>query len=151
MLYACDLKWWDAYHAETADFPGERWTQDEQAAKKYGLRWVRGSVGYDLSLDPERIHYGGNSGFQCLNMAVLAGASRVILTGYDMGHLGGRAHWHPDHPGGMHNPSEGQCARWREAFATAARQLADLPVEVINCSRHTRLDCFPKAKLEDVL
>ncbi|HCZ48509.1 MAG TPA: hypothetical protein DCZ11_05850, partial [Gammaproteobacteria bacterium] len=56
-----------------------------------------------LSASPLRIHQGGNSGYQALNLAVLLGAERVILLGYDM-HGG---HWHGRHGGRLNNPEPG--------------------------------------------
>lgn len=106
-----------------------------------------------LSFDPTTLNIGeGNSGFQALNLATLLGASRVVLLGYDMGHSGkGRRHWHGDHPSGMNNPEESNFTRWRTGFAEAVPDLKKAGVEVVNCSRQTTLECFPRATLEDVL
>src|ERR1039458_2314613 len=38
---------------------------------------------FGLSLDPKQIVTGSNSGYQALNIAVLAGAKTIILIGFD--------------------------------------------------------------------
>ena len=51
----------------------------------------------------------------------------------------------------MNNPSLANYQRWMVMFETLGPDLSRAGVEVINCSLDTALDCFPKAKLEDVL
>lgn len=152
LLYACDGTWWDAYQG-APDFPGAKWSQDGPASERYGLRRVRAAVGQAFSLDPTRIGTGANSGFQAVNIAVLAGAARVLLIGFDMGLDQGRTHHHGDHPGGLNNPNEAQAERWRSAFEDAAETLrrANHPVEIVNCSRRTALSCFPRGELSACL
>lgn len=86
-----------------------------------------------------------------MNLATLAGAEVILLLGYDMQATDGKTHWHGDHPPGLNNPKEGNYARWRQNFATMIPDLAELSVEVVNCSRKTALKGFPMARLEDVL
>jgi hypothetical protein len=144
ILYACDLKWWD-WHKGVPDFAGERWTQDADAARKYGLSYVRGKGGKGLSTDTGTIHTGSNSGYQAINLAYLFGARRVILTGYDM-KVGpnGAAHWFGNHPDNIVSNHSG----WLAGFKTIVDQRL---VEVINCTRDTALTCFPQMSIEEAL
>lgn len=90
----------------------------------------------------------GNSGAGAIKLAVELGAKEIILLGYDCQHTGGKAHWHPDHPPGMGNA--GTVAKWPAQF----QEIADtLPphVKVINCTRQTALECWPRADLECAL
>jgi hypothetical protein len=86
-----------------------------------------------------------------VNLAMLLGAKRIVLLGYDMkAGARGKKHHHPDHAG--RNPTgAAQFKGWVAAFATMAPDLAKAGVEILNCSRETALDMFPRAKLEDVL
>lgn len=85
-----------------------------------------------------------------MNLAVLLGASAIILLGYDMKFgSSGRKHWHPDHAG--RNPTEGQLRGWAENFRSTLSDLAMARVDVINATTDTALECFPRARLEDVL
>lgn len=101
-----------------------------------------------LSFDPKVLHTGGNSGYQAINLAVLLGAKKILLLGYDMSKPNGRSHWHGDHPEGMNNPEDGHFKRWKEAFATILPDLEKAGVEVVNCTDGSELNCFRRASLE---
>lgn len=104
--------------------------------------------GEGLSLDPERIVTGRHSGFQALNLAVLAGATRILLLGYDGGAApDGRTHWHDGHPVASADISQ----YLRSSFSAAERQLAEAGVEVVNCSLSSAINSFPKATLAEAL
>lgn len=103
-----------------------------------------------MSRDPDFIHTGGNGGYQLLNIAALAGATRILLTGYDMQPgPAGEEHWFGSHPPEVRVGMN--FAKWIAAFETTPPDLAAMGVEVINCTRSTALTCFPRACLEDVL
>jgi hypothetical protein len=115
----------------------------------YGIRRIAGENKPGLSLNPALIHTGGNSGYQALNLVYHFGVSRVLLIGYDMQKTGNRSHWHGDHPAGLHRSSP--YSEWVRRFKRLAADLKQAGVEVINCSEHTALPYFPRARLEDVL
>jgi hypothetical protein len=146
--YFCDRKWYNWHKDQKCftKFRGVRITQDDVPDKSI-LR-VRGKHDNGMSFDPTLIHYGSNSGFQALNIAVLMGASRVLLLGYDM-RFGpnDEAHWFGDHPDKVRS---NYCA-WLSKFSIAADQLKSKHIEVINCSRRTALRCFKRENLESVL
>lgn len=157
LLYACDFQWWGE-NPKAAEFAGLKVTATaRELAKRPWLKRVPYEEGAGssaevpgLSLDPTRIHTGGNSGYQALNLAVLLGASRILLTGYDMG-AGSALHWHEDHRRPLSNPPKSSFPHWRRRFGTTLPDLRRAGVEVINCSRETALECFPRARLEDVI
>ncbi len=101
-----------------------------------------------LSLNPAVLHTGKNSGYQAINLAVLFGASRILLLGYDM-QPGpkGQEHWHVDHP----NLSRSTYAVFLSHFPSLVEPLKAAGVEVINCTRRTALTCFPHMSLEQAL
>ncbi len=104
--------------------------------------------GAGLSRDPGYLVTGWNSGFQALNLAILAGASRVLLLGFDACHTAdGRSHWHGGHP----TPSSGDYEPFLRAFSAAEGAIADAGVEVVNCSQISRINAFPKMPLEETL
>lgn len=148
LLYAADYRWWD-HHDGVVGFAGERWTQDERAAKEFGLNWVAGRDAAGFSFDRERIHYGRNSGFQCCNIAILRGAARILLLGFDMQAAGRRRHWFGDHPGELNRDSD--YAGWVLRMNEAAQGAKDARVEIINCSRVSALTAYPRARLADCL
>lgn len=155
ILYACDEKWWDT-HEGARDFAGEKWSSytkpnpktkrsphdKTRCAEKYGLRLVEGKHGNGFSTDPEFIHYGGNSGFQAINLGMHFGARRILLVGFDMR----GSHFFGKHPKGLRNADP---ARFIPAFDKAARLLKD--VEIINCTPGSALKCFPRMELDAAL
>lgn len=151
LLYAADAAWWD-HHQGVPSFAGEKWTQDKgrglAAAQRWNLKVVRSELRDGLSLDPQLIHQGYNSGFQALNLAVLFGAARVILLGFDMKATGGRSHWFGDHPAPLLRGSPYNL--FVAAFDRAAPELVRAGIDVINCSRETALTCFRRASLDEV-
>lgn len=92
---------------------------------------------------------GQNSGYQALNLAVLAGAQRILLLGYDMKFApDGRQHWFGDHPR-LEHPA--RLTAHLHNFRRAAKHLARVGVDVINCSPDSALDCFRHEEIESVL
>lgn len=144
-MYACDADWWEI---EQPQFNGLKVSWDEVGV----ITLQSDSSQHGLSDDPMRINAGGNSGFQACNLAVLLGAKRIVLLGFDM-HSGenGKIHWHGPHPEGMKNPSHHNFSGWIARFTEAAQDFKDMGVEVINCTPGSAIRCFPMAKLEDVM
>lgn len=151
-LYACDFPWWSA-HDGVADFAGLKFTQDERPPKQWpDVHRIAGIHAPGLSLDPDLIHFGGNSGYQAINLAVHLGAKRIVLLGFDL-RLGddGKRHWFGDHRAGLNNPDAGHMARWLDNFATMIPDLERAGVEVINCTPGSALECFDKDDLHATL
>jgi hypothetical protein len=108
-------------------------------------------VSDDILLDrPTYVGAGGNSGFQVFNLAVQFGATGIMLVGVDC-NLDHGLHWHGRHPMPMSNPMESNVARWRKAFDGAAARVAQLGVDVVNCSANSKLTGYPKATIAEAL
>lgn len=147
-LYACDAAFWRAT-GNAQGFAGLKvGLQMVEFRDVRTMKW-RADVGIDR--DRQYLSTGGNSGHQAINLAYHLGAARIVLLGLDCGPgPAGEVHWHGNHPPGMQNPRPATMERWRAAFPTLARDLAAEGVEVINASRRTTLDCFPRIALEDL-
>lgn len=153
MMYAADHRWW-WHHDWCQWFKGERWTQNrgpqgwvDEASSK-GLEIVNCNHSLELSRDQSAVSSGWNSAFQALNLAVLQGASRILLLGLDLRDDHG-AHFFGDHPPGLQKRSP--YATFIKAFMSAAPVLAEMGVEVINCSQTSALHCYPKMSVEDAI
>ena len=143
-MYACDEHWWDYYYHEIAmGYGGQLWTQDVKAAKKYNLQYIQGESSRGLGRD--RIHFGGNSGYQAMNLAYLFGVKKIVLLGFDMQMTDGKQHYfgnHPYHPKPNQGPRTPQFMSWRPHFEHIARDLKKEGVQVVNATRKTALTCF---------
>lgn len=135
-LFAADCAWWDQNHS-SLNTRAARWTVSGRAKLRYGV---------NLFTPPDNGTY--NSGQRAIQLAAHLSASRIILLGYDCSLANGR-HWHGDHPAGLKNPDAGSVTRWQAEFQRLAESLCS--VEVINCSRHTALTCFPRLSPDEVL
>lgn len=154
VLYACDGGWWKYHNAEVRrTFKGELWTQDEAAAKAYGLHCIRSVRGVGLSRDLKEVYQGGgirgagNSGYQAINLAYHWGVKRIVLLGYDM-KLGdhGLKNWHEPHVLTVVSPYES----WVINYKPLAIDLGT-EVEVVNATADTALTCFRRDTIERAL
>lgn len=153
-LYSCDSRWWRE-HKGAPDFNGEKWTsyhhgrkEQLEVAKEYGLRVVLGKHADGFSTDPKLIHYGKNSGFQAINLAILFGATRILLIGFDMRLVEGKRHFFGDHPKAL-NPASNYKS-WVTVFGYAADMLPK-HLTIINCTPGSALKCFPMMDLSEAL
>lgn len=128
-------------------FAGLRYSLEREAAK-FGVSILQFTGESGLELRPFALRTGANSGYQAINLAVLLGAVRIILLGYDM-HDGphGKTHWHSPYK----YPSRHQYAKYLRLFPTLVEPLNAAGVEVVNCTPGSSIHCFPKKSLRDVL
>ena len=148
VLYACDAPWWRKYHAQVQQqFGGALWTQDKEATREFGVRWIESRRAPGLGKTPGLIHQGGNGGYQAINLAYQAGAAKLILLGYDMH----GTHWHGRYENGLPNTSPHLFKTWVEGFAALAADLEREGVEVVNCTPGSALTCFTMASLSETI
>lgn len=152
VLYGCDGKFWKWQHRLHADkiaaFQGLKFGLTHEAKKWPGVQILANTGNEGLELANTGLRNGRNSGYQAINLAVHLGARRIVLLGYDMA-IGddGRTHWFGDHPDRGRSPYR----VFRPLFATLVQPLQDLGIDIINCSRRTKLVCFPQQTLETAL
>lgn len=153
VLYSCDAAWWQ-YHNGIPGFDGERWSTHEDgqnhkydAAARFGLNLVAGRSVRGFSVDPAVIHYGQNSGFQAVNFAILSGACKIVLVGFDLRNDRPR-HFFGDHPPPLRN--SGDFAIFRAEFEYAAGMMPP-GVTIINATPGSGLTCFKMMDLDDAL
>jgi hypothetical protein len=147
-IMASDAKWWK-YHQGVPSFMGLKYSLQQDAAQ-WGATVLEHTGPDGIELAPTGLRSGRNSGAAAINVAVHFGAVKVVLLGYDMGHApGSPSHWFGDHPSQIRasSPYDSFIA----AFRVAAVQLQQLGVSVLNCSRITAVDAFPRVALEDAL
>lgn len=91
-----------------------------------------------------------NSGAGAVALAARWGARRIVLVGFDCQHTGGQRHWHGDHPPGTAgNAAPKTVLKWPQQFRELKPRLRG--IQVINATRETALDVFPRAELEQAL
>lgn len=150
-LVALDTDWWERHgRAVGEQFEGEIFSPDPDVRDKFGAVFVPSTIRAGLSLSWDVAHFGADSGQWAIQIAVLHGARRILLLGYDMGDgPSGERHWFGDHPAGLRNSSPYEL--FLEKYATLPAWCAEHGVEIINCTRRSRLDCFPRSALRECL
>lgn len=107
------------------------------------LKWSRN----EFSLDPSTV--GGNqTGLGAINIAYHLGVARILLLGFDMTSKRGH-NWHELHA--RHATEDRYTLLFIPEMERAAQILQQRGVEVINCTPHSALQCFPTQSLEEVL
>lgn len=150
VLYSSDQRWWEWYRG-VPEFAGLKvGIQPLTPLAEWRVTVLRNTG--NTGIEPHRsgLRTGRNSGAAAVNLAVHLGASRIVLLGYDMGKAPGQpTHFFGEHPGRLRAGSPYDS--FVTMFGFLVEPLKKLGIEVVNCSRSTRLECFPKANLSDVL
>lgn len=134
-IYAADCCWWEENSSEIHS-SAERWCGDEFTASRFGINCFSSALVGSY-----------NSGQRAIELAIHFGAQRILLVGYDCSVRYG-SHWHGNHRL-LANPDNFSVARWQDEFSRL--KVSAGGVEIINCSRYTRLTCFPRQPLEAAL
>jgi len=145
IIYACDRSWWFQRwrtDKELREHKADKVVLDYQKldTKVPDLNWVKCGGNHGFDFRPGYVMHGRNSGHQALNLAVNMGGLKIILMGFDMKKLNGKAHCHDRHVPIDDNVFD----TFYEAMMTAAPLLAKKGIKVINTSLQSRLSCFPK-------
>lgn len=108
-----------------------------------------------ISEQPNKVCWNGNSGGAAINLAVLLGAKRIILLGFDMKVVEDKKHWHREYvPAGqkmninnMHLPFHKHLI----GFPIIAQDAKKRGVEILNASPQSVIDCFRKVTVKELL
>lgn len=148
LLWFTDRAWYEMNAATVRAFPGQAATLENYALQSEvsGI-WCVHNFGNTGVFHPDRdgVMSGNNSGYALLHFAVHAGATNIVLLGYDckVGPKG--VHWFGDHPAPLNNPDADRLSVWSHRFAQLADVLAARGVLVVNASPDSALTCFPTA------
>ena len=156
VLYGADHRWWN-WHNMVPGFVGLKvamkwnaesgaWWPGWEGNAHPEILGVAGTGYSGMDFSGNGLRRGGNSGHQAVNLAVLMGARKILLLGFDYRTTGGQ-HWHGQHP----IATAADTGPWLRAARVAAPQLAAAGVEVINCTPGSALDAFPQISLDEAL
>lgn len=138
VLYAADADWWRQQRTTPdGQLPPLKFTaQPSSLTYRPTAKLINVVKGYGISTDPSRVHSGGHGGHQAINLAVLLGASSIVLLGFDFqpGPTG-QHHFFGDHPNRSHVNYSDKIRH----FSTLAADLAALDIPIVNCSRATAI------------
>ena len=152
-MYFADFRWWQRHHERPAftAFAGQLCSIQAALGGDVDhehVHMLRNDGSSGMPKGPNALTTGPNGGYQALLLALLAGARRVLLLGYDMRFTPeGKTHFHSDHP-----------KEWRVAedmYREYAKMFAGIKphdgVEVLNCTPGSAIKAFPHVPLGEAL
>lgn len=120
----------------------------QSAPSRWGIKYVsrsRKRVGIDTSTNYQ-ISWNQNSGAAAINLAVLFGAKRIILLGFDMQlDEDKHTHWHRGHGSNRLPPFD----RHLRGFPVIAQDAERLGVDILNASDSTAITVFKQVWAKD--
>ena len=146
-----DKKWWKKHQhrLETyrASGKGVVFTHCPQLQKdKTSWLWM-------MSRESRGLHHNAlawnkNTGAGAVNLALLLGARRVFLLGFDMHLTGGRSNWHDNT---LDTPNEKLYPKFIKGWERLAKDLSiKFPgCEIFNITDNSSLDLFPKIGVDE--
>ena len=158
VCYFADSEWW-GWHKDRPEFrafAGQKCSIADSGANItdkdvhiLGNANGRGHS-YGLSLDPKQIVTGRNSGYQALNIAILAGVKTILMLGFDAREptADSKSHWFGDHP---RVEPVAVYAEYRKAFSVCESAISAAGVRVLNCSPGSAINSFLKMDLTEAL
>jgi hypothetical protein len=139
-VFSMDHRWIRSRLSTLQTFPGEKFLaihdRHSDLMRIPGATYLTRSRSEGLSDDPSTVHLGGCSGYGALNVAVLLGARRITLYGFDL--TPGRA-WASEHP-----EQRVMYRAWARMFRSTLPFLEDRGIIVVNASLDSAIDAFPK-------
>jgi hypothetical protein len=150
VCYGADFDFWYAYIASFREKfkGGEAWTMSVPAKERFGINCIGRFGGDGYSIVPGTISTGGNSGYQAVHLAAYWGAKKIVMLGYDMQRTGGKEHHYGIHAHGLRNGRN--FPFWIRRFTPLLRDLKNMGIEVLNCTRKTALTSVPRTALDKV-
>jgi hypothetical protein len=143
-----DIKWY-RYHQTIPEFQAFKnpiITNHKKLKDEDGIIWgPREEHGFHR----HAIGWNGNTGSAAINVALLLGAGRIFLLGFEMakGHAG-KSNWHPNP---LDNPGETHYTRYKDEMSKTVHMIVDKwpGVKVINLNPNSTMDVFPKMSWEE--
>jgi hypothetical protein len=152
VLYFCDKHFCKTNLNEIKEFPNLKVSCAQnllpELAAEAGVKRLKRDYKYGLSTDPSTIAWNWNSGAGAINLAILAGAKRILLLGFDMKDQDKKTHWHTEYNSAT---LRGTFRRFLKRYPQIAADAKAAGVEVLNVSPDSAIEVFPRVSLQDVL
>ena len=144
-----DMKWYITHYKELEMFPNPIFT-NQPSLHVGSPDWILTVPRKIWGLHRDALGWGGNTGCSAINLALILGAMRGFLLGFDMKTKDDKTNWHDCNIG---NPNDEAYKRFMEGFEKLSR---DLPVvfpgrSVVNLGPDSALDMFPTESMEAAL
>lgn len=143
-----DKRWFDLHQKRLAEYNGIVFTNCPQVQKsKIPWLWC---IGREMKgLHNGALGWNGNTGASAINLALILGAAKIYLLGFDMKlSVNGESNWHKNN---LNKPNAGVYSGFLKKFKCVAENLRKKysEVQVINVTDDSDLNEFPKIGVEE--
>jgi hypothetical protein len=151
MVLFGDHKWFVAHRDAISKFPRRVFSICPTITEAANLPWlnilVRQAQG--LSKRGTTLSWNGNTGAAAINLALLLGAKRIFLLGFDFRLSGGQNNWHPNV---LDTPNSAIYGAFKTGFLHIKKSLPSCfpNTEIINVNDDSDLDVFRTIKLNEL-
>lgn len=162
VCYFGDSRWFEWNRKKLRTFGGLKITSVSGLSERGDIKTVFWSRDKDkegcpkmLGIDknPKYVRWNWSSGGAAINIAYHLGIKRIVLIGYDMcSNSNGENNWHDNHL--IKNDKKNEeitFKRFMQGFSVIAEDLKNEEIEVINTNLSSKIEAFPKIKLEEAL
>lgn len=115
-------------------------------------QFVRQIPRYQDGVHKDGLGWNGNTGASAINLALILGATRIRLLGYDMHYGAGKKNnWHDN--GGLQQGNPALYNKFAKAFLPFSKGCASVfpNCEIKNANDDSSLDCFEMMSMEDLV
>lgn len=144
-----DARWYQWHKKWLRFYMGMLMTSKEQLHGRDGIFSMERSRKKKFGIEnrPGNIAWNGNSGGSAINLAYHLGVKSIILLGFDMQRVDGKANWHNDHP----TPSKTPYSRFLGSFPAIAKDADRLGLTILNATPGTAIPDFDICTLEEAV
>jgi len=144
-----DIGWFNHHVRELIKFRNPVFTNQPTLVAN-SPPWVLTLPREQSGLHKNALGWGGNTGCAAVNLALILGAKRVVLLGFDMKLKGFKANWHPNH---LNKPNPDAYQRFKRGFEAIKKDLPKVfpGSEIVNAGPDSDLNLFPEVDLEEIL
>ena len=137
-----DPKWWKLHQHEIVKYDGLVFTT-HGSFQRTKLDWVWTLHRKPSGLATDALAWNKNTGSQAINLALILGAKRVCLLGFDMFLSNDEANWHQN---SINKPDPTVYKSFIKGLGNLAKNLDNVfpGREIVNVTDDSRLDMFPK-------
>ena len=149
-LWFCDWQFYKTYRREIHDFKNLKVTDASEVRGQPNIKVMHRSDSRGLSFKPDTINWNKNSGAAAINLAVLMGAKKIRLLGFDMNPDELR-HWHGKMKLYEARTSIMNFKVWGNRFNDIARDAKAAGIEILNVNPNSHINDFRKVHIREVL
>jgi hypothetical protein len=156
MIFFGDIGFFLKHQQGLAEFPGLKVSCHPQADRYDWLKYTPRDKAHPrgISDHPGMASWNGNSGSAAISIAANAGATRIILLGFDMkSDDSKKRHWHGLYgtaPANPKKPPHLPFDRHLRGFPEIARDAKRRGIEILNCCPDSAIKEFPKYTLKEL-